>query len=214
MKKTLLLCLALLTAPVFGAGAFELDKFLTDMENAEKNITSVMFDYNQEINFTLTKEKQLNSGQAVFLKPSGVSITQTKPIKQTIISDGTKVWIYTPEYGQVIQDNWKKWTKNSLVPDSLVNMGQNWKDMRKKYTFTYIGSEDAGTVLTLTPKVKDLWKIKLWIDPKTFVVNRMTLTAENVAITTYAYNYQLNKPLDKNMFKFKPPKGAEVMKMP
>lgn len=216
MKKLILLPALLLgaMAPLLAADAFNLDKFLADMENAEKSITSVSFDYHQEISFSLTREKQLNSGSALFQKPSGVKITQSKPIQQTIISDGSKVWVYTPEYGQVIQDSWKKWTKNSLVPDSLVNMGQNWKDLKKRYVFAYAGKEQAGTVLVLAPREKDVWKIKLWIDPETFVVNRMTLNGENVTITTFAYNYKLNPPVEKDAFKFKPPKGVEVMKMP
>jgi len=55
---------------------------------------------------------------------------------------------------------------------------------------------------------------KFWVEAKTFVIEKMILTGENILITTYAYDYKLNPPVDKKLFDFKPPKGVEIMKMP
>jgi len=214
--KTLLTFLILsIAAALLDADTFNLDKFLSDMEKSEKTVNSVSFGYTQEITFTLTNEKQDSAGEAVFLKPDNIRVKQLKPVQQTIITNGSKVWIFTPEYNQVIQDSWSKWTKNALIPESLVNMGQNWKELRQKYTFTYLAQEGQNQVLLLTGKADGSWKLKIWVDATTFVVNKMILSGENVAVTTLAFDYKFNDPaIDKALFDFKPPKGVEIMKMP
>ncbi|MFH1368779.1 MAG: outer membrane lipoprotein carrier protein LolA [Elusimicrobiota bacterium] len=214
MKKVFIILIALFvySIPVL-AEDFDLDKFLLDMENSEKTLENVKFDYTQEISFPLTGEKQISNGQVIFAKPSNIYIKQLKPLEQIIVSDGKKVWIYTPDYNQVITDNWKKWTKNSMIPDSLLNMKQNWTELKEKYSFAYADSEPDSRILLLTPKKKDIWKIKFWVNSKTYIVNKLILYAENISVATTSYNYKINTEIDKNIFKFKPPKGAEVLKM-
>jgi outer membrane lipoprotein-sorting protein len=209
------LILAPLATTLLNAEAFDLDKFLSDMEKSEKTVNSVSFDYTHELIFTLTNETQSSAGEAVFLKPDNIYVKQLKPVAQTIITNGSKVWIFTPGYNQVIQDSWKKWAKSALVPASLVNMGQNWKELRQKYTFSYLATDGQNQVLLLTGKRDDSWKLKLWVDSASFVVDKMILSGENVSITTLASNYKINDPeVDKAIFDFKPPKGVEIMKMP
>lgn len=214
--KIFKLSVLILLFPVmlFAAETFDLGKFLLDIENSDKAIENIGFDYSQEISFTLTKEKQTSAGQVSFMKPAGIYIKQLKPIEQTIISDGKKVWIYTPGYNQVISDNWKKWTKNSLIPDSLLNMNQNWPELKKNYTFSYAGTEGPDRILLLTPAKKGGWKITFWINSTNYSISKLILAAENIMITTRSYNYRINNTaMDKKIFKFSPPKGAEILKM-
>ena len=41
--------------------------------------------------------------------PDSIRIRQKNPVDQTIVTNGKKVWVYTPSYNQVIVDSWKKW---------------------------------------------------------------------------------------------------------
>ena len=216
IMKILKLTLIILMFPalLLAAETFDLGKFLLDMENSEKAIQNISFDFSQEIVFTLTKEKQTSAGQVSFMKPGNIYVKQTKPIEQVIVSDGKKVWIYTPGYNQVISDNWKKWTKNSMIPDSLLNMNQNWPELKKNYIFSYAGMEGKDRILLLTPAKKGGWKISFWINEDNFSISRLLLSADNIRITTYSYNYKINNSaMDKKLFKFSPPKGAEILKM-
>lgn len=216
LSAFILLFPAMLLAPVLVSAAetFDLGRFLLAMEQSEKKVENISFDFTQEINFTLTGEKQSSSGQVSFMKPANILVKQLKPLEQSIISDGKKVWIYTPGYNQAISDDWKKWTKNSMIPDSLLNMNQNWAQLKKNYTFSYAGEEGKDRILLLTPGKKGGWKISFWVNSEDYSVSRMILAAENIQITTYSFNYKINNTaMDKKMFKFNPPKGAEVLKM-
>src|SRR5512137_2417397 len=75
-----------------------LSDILSRMEQAENTIAGVTFDFTEEITYTLTNEKQTMGGTVTFLKPRNVRLEQDRPMKQTIISDGNKVWIFTPSY--------------------------------------------------------------------------------------------------------------------
>lgn len=211
IRTTILILLAACAHAL--AEDFNVNTFLAEMEKAENSVKNVKFDFNQEIAFTLSGEKQFSSGQVAFMKPAGIWIKQSKPIEQTIISDGKKVWIYTPEYNQVISDDWKKWSKNSMIPDSLLNVNQDLKSYKGKYVFSNGGLDGDKRLLLLTPVKKEAWTIKFWINTKDYSITKLVLSGENLSVTTVISNYKANTDMDKNLFRFNPPKGVEIMRM-
>ena len=196
------------------ANEITLNEIISKMEESEKRIESVQFEFTQEISYTITGEKQSNSGEAIYQKPDCLYMKHKNPLEQVIISNGKKVWIYTPSYNQVLVDNWKKWTSSSMVPASMINFGQNLNDLKKKYTFNYAGREDNKYVLLLVPQKKEQWQLKLWIEPESFIPSRASLSGENITITTQTRNFKVNPKLDKGMFNFQAPKGVDVLNLP
>jgi outer membrane lipoprotein carrier protein len=208
-------CIALCIAEEMNA-----ETLMAKMEQAEKNVQSVQFDFEQEIAFTLTNEKQKNLGEIKFKKPDTVLMKQKNPIEQVILAEGKKVQIYTPSYNQVIVDSWDKWTANSLIPSSLLTFGNDWQDLRTNYDFSYLGMDGNNHQLLFAPKQKDQakgkagWEVKLYVDSQTFIPVQVVLKSENFEATTITKNYQLNPKFDKNAFKLAMPKGVEVIKLP
>lgn len=209
-------CIAVLLAAVSAgvAGAVTVDEVLARMEESERKITAVSFDFTQEISYTLTKEKQTNAGDAVYQKPNNLYLKQKSPLEQVIISNGKKVWIYTPTYKQVLVDTWKKWMQSSMVPSSMLNFGQNYDDLKKQYAITLAGTEEKAYVLLLTPRTKDGWQLKLWIDQDSLTPSKAVLFAENITITTNTLNYRINPQVDKSRFTFQAPPGVETLNIP
>jgi outer membrane lipoprotein carrier protein len=218
MKK---LCLAVLFLSVFSAGISaetksKIDEILLNMENADANIKTVRFNIYQEINYTLTKEKQIVEGEIAFKKPENFYFKQTKPMEQIINANGRKIWIYTPAYNQLMVDSWKNWLKNGFVPSSLLSFSNDWKEMKNNYTFEYLGDEDNCFIIGLTPSKESAassWKMNIWIDSKLFVPKKVKLFAENIEITTNTSEYVVNGKIDDSLFHFKIPKGVEPVKM-
>ena len=197
------------------ASAVTLEDVMELVDSADKSTYALQFEYKQEIAYTLTNEKQANSGVVSFIKPDSLYLTQSKPLEQVIVANGKKVWIYTPSYKQVIEDDWKKWADNSMVPASLVSFGKGLSDLRKKYTFSYMGAEGSDYVLSLTSLTKNgnnLFELMLWINSAGFP-ERIVLKGENVTVTTQIINQKVNPALDKNLFKFKAPVGVEILKI-
>lgn len=191
------------------------ESIIQRMEEAEKNIQSVSFSFTQDIVYNLTNEKQTNRGEINFRKPRKLHVRQFNPIEQIIVSNGKKVWIYTPTYGQVVIDNWKKWIKNTMVPSSMFDFtGTNWAEMQKQYSFTYDGDEDGAYVMTLSPLAAGGWRMKFWIDTATLMPVKAVLYGDSITVTTRTANYTLNPDIDAKIFDFKTPEGVEVLTLP
>jgi len=97
------------------ADGVKLDDILAGLEKNDQSMENVQFTYEQEISYTLTNEVQRNSGQMIFSKPEYFYFKQDKPLEQIIVSNGKKVWIYTPSYKQVIVDAWSRWINSGVL---------------------------------------------------------------------------------------------------
>jgi len=215
MKKIIFFALLLALSPCLAAAKdITVDDITAKMEAADKNVNSLEFDFKQEIIYNLTNEKQTNSGHVAYMKPENIYVKQHSPLDQEIVSNGKRVWIYTPKYHQVIVDNWKKWASNSFVPVSIINFGKGWKDLKKKYAITYEGIDDNKYVLLFKPAGEEAIKMKFWVSADDFVPVKVVLTGENVTINTEMINKSLNPKLDKKLFIFQAPSGVDVMNLP
>jgi len=204
------------------ADEVKLDNILRNLEKNDQTMVSVKFNYTQEISYSLTNEVQRNSGEMIFAKPNDIYFRQNNPLEQIIVSNGKKVWIYTPSYKQVIVDVWSRWINSGILPNSTLSLNLNWTEMKSKYSFEYIGLDEGSYLLLLSPlKTKnsgtsgdgDNWKLKIWIDPTDFKPVRTDLIGENIKVMTRISEYTRNAQSDKSIFNFKVPDGVEVMNM-
>ena len=190
-----------------------LDEITAKMEEADRNVNSLNFEFTQEIVYNLTNEKQVASGKVSFMKPEYVRITENAPLEQEIIANGSKVWIYTPKYRQVIVDSWKKWAKDSMIPESLFNFGKSWKELKNKYVISYEGQDGDRYVLLFKPAGGQSLQMRFWVESGSFIPVKVVITGENVTIRTEIVAKTINPKIDKALFNFKAPPGIEVMNL-
>jgi outer membrane lipoprotein carrier protein len=219
MKKIIryLFAIALIAAALPAAQAKDtgIDGILNRIEKADRRIKSVTFDFKQQIIYSLTGEKQEIKGDVAFKKPDNFYFHKRIPLEQTIISNGKDVWVYTPEYRQVVVDSFKKWVKSGVVPKSLVSFSGKWDDLRKNYAFELIEKNDYYYIILLKPlNEEDNWRIMMWIDSNDLVPVKIKLKGENVEIITDTENYKINPKIDEDIFEFKKPEDAEIIEMP
>ncbi|MCX5778327.1 MAG: outer membrane lipoprotein carrier protein LolA [Elusimicrobia bacterium] len=215
MKKFIILltvCIAMAAAAV--AADKKADDIIAHMSAAEKNIKTIVFDYNQEIVYSLTKERQVMRGTVSSALPEKLVVQQTGPLRQDIITDGKKVWVYTPEYRQALMDDFKRWSKSSVVPASLLKVGHTAGAIRKKYAVTVVGEEGGAAIVEMAPLNKDAWRMKVWIDLQTYLPQRAVFDGDSVTISIAISNYRINTPLDPGIFTFTAPDGVEVIQIP
>ncbi|MBN1823642.1 MAG: outer membrane lipoprotein carrier protein LolA [Endomicrobiales bacterium] len=210
----LVFAIALTASPCLCGDNKALDELMSKIEAADAKITTLKFRFDQTITYKLTREKQSNSGEVAFKKPSSIRIKQKNPIEQLIITNGKKVWVYTPSYNQVIVDSWKKWSSNSMIPPSVLNFGDTWSDLKKKYKFTYLGKTGDEELIELVPLKDDIFSMKFWINSRTYFPDRVDLSGENIIVETKISAYELNPKIDTKLFEFKAPSGADVLSIP
>lgn len=177
---------------------------------------SIDAQFDQKITNPLLGKTVASHGRFLQQRPNLVAINFSEPAGDQIVGDGKYLWVYLPSStpGQVLR----------LPANSdgaiIVNMLGQLLDAPKQ-SFTISGGE-AATIdgsathkVQLVPKVANsvpFQKATLWIDDSEGRPRRVQVIDEqgvdrSITLTSWA----TNTTLDKNAFKFSPPKGVKVV---
>src|SRR6266704_875349 len=168
MRAAILLGLVfLLLAPV-SAGAQTLDEVVNGVESTYGKIVDLRAEFTQTArNKSLGQD--IKAEGTVLLKKGGKMRWDYKsPAPQQIVSDGTSLWVYTPELNQVNKGNAPK-ALAGPAGSFLSGLGK----LREEFTVRFLDPArkvDASgrPVLDLTPKNPTplLTRLVLTVDPK------------------------------------------------
>lgn len=204
-------------ALVLSAGALSaasVEDVLRRLERAEDEIKTLSFDYRQTASLSVGKTETAVSGRVSFQRPDRFRIETAGPAAQTVVSDGTHLWIHTPAHKQVIKDTLKGLLGASGVPAGLGSFQWKVADLKKEFNVVVEDAAGGTPVLVLTPQAGGETVVRLWIDMDTGVAVKTALSADTVKTDVTLSNVRVNPRLAKNLFRFKPPAGTEVLDMP
>lgn len=162
---------------------------------------------------------QKGEGEIWFQKERKLRVEQSTPRKQSIVSDGERIWIFTEETNQVVEQTWKAFEQNAMMSRGLAQFG-SYKDLRERYAVT--SSSEAGRegrppifTVTLMPKdPKDLpFRVELTVGPPDFLPRRTRLLLNDMTVVTELSAITANAEIDPKRFVFKAPAGATVLQM-
>ncbi|HEY7254180.1 MAG TPA: outer membrane lipoprotein carrier protein LolA, partial [Methylomirabilota bacterium] len=151
----------------------------------------------------------------VLLKKGGKMRWDYKsPAPQQIVSDGTSLWVYTPELNQVNKGNAPK-ALAGPAGSFLSGLGK----IREEFTVRFLNPanprDGAGRpVLDLTPKQPTplLTRLVIAVEPKDYVVREAVLYDQFQNTVTMTFNkVVINPGLSDTLFAFTPPKDAAVV---
>jgi outer membrane lipoprotein carrier protein len=129
------------------------------------------------------------------------------PYKQTIVADGSRVWLYDPELEQVTVR-----AQSGEEAHSPLTVLTDLKQMDKEFTVSEQGEHDGLVWLRLTATAKDpqFDHAELGFDANGLA--RMTFRDQLGSTTDIRFSdWQRNAPVAPSMFNFVPPKGADVI---
>ena len=208
---TTLLFLLALASP---ARAQELDTVVDGLESTYGKMNDLKADFTQ-----VAKNKSLGQDVkaegTVYLKKGGKMRWEYKsPSPQQIVSDGTYLWVYTPELNQVNKGDAPK-----ALAGPAGSFLQGLGKVREEFTVRFLNpaakTDGSGRpVLDLTPKKPTplLTRLVLTLDPKDYVVRQAVLYDQLQNTVTMSFNrVVLNPALSDTLFAFTPPKGAAVV---
>lgn len=203
---------------VFGAIAFANEKILTlneIMDKVEKKYDVVDFSsyFIQESTMKAMDITDVASGTIFVKRPGMMRWEYDKPDRQTIITDGKKLWVYKPDDKQVMIGKAPSFFGDGKGAGFLSDM----KLIRKKFTvyFEKINKEH-DYVIKLLPKEQTIGiaKIYLAISKTTFKIKKIITQNEyedkNVIELV---NSKFNLNLDESLFSFIVPEGTDVIRM-
>ncbi len=183
-------------------------KIISKVRSTYENLQSLTADFEKDYTWALAGETQTLSGK-LYLKKGDRYRIETEV--QTIVTDGTTVWTYSPEKSQVFVDHLEKSDENPLPRDLLIKYTSEFKPK-------YLRSETVDGrdchVVQLEARDEEAYarSVTVWVDKKNSVAVQIEQRDLNDNITVYRLkNFALNPPLNDQLFSFAIPEKTEVI---
>ena len=188
-------------------------------------IETLHADFKQYARMEGSDTTQQVEGVVLFKKPELMRLTHRLPEPQTIVADGTWLWVYRPSTNQVIQTKVDDWRRSEPLAKGLLDFGRS-ADLLKRYdaaisTVSAPGDDGQRTfVVKLTPRAEDVkaggtdFTLTLKASTRDFFPYEASLQVGHASIRSVFENVRLNPPLPDATFKFTPPPDADVFKTP
>lgn len=202
-----------------------LDLIAARFAQLDGRIKTLRADFSQFARMDGSDTVQQVEGDVLFKKPDLMRLTHRLPEKQTVVSDGSWLWVYRPSTNQVIQTNLDAWRKNEPLAKGLLDFGRS-ADLLKRYaaaisTVSAPGADGYRTfIVALTPKPADRasadadFTLTLKASTRDFFPYETALRVGRATIRSTFANVRLNPDLPDESFRFTPPAGADVFTSP
>jgi outer membrane lipoprotein carrier protein len=210
----LLFAACLLPLFPYVAHAQSLDEVVAGVESTYGKITDLRAEFVQTArNKSLGQD--IKAEGTVLLKKGGKMRWDYKsPAPQQIVSDGTSLWVYTPELNQVNKGNAPK-ALAGPAGSFLSGLGKIREEFTVRFLIPANPRDGAGRpVLDLTPKQPTplLTRLVIAVEPKDYVVREAVLYDQFQNTVTMTFNkVVINPGLSDTLFAFTPPKDAAVV---
>ncbi len=188
------------SAVVDAASLERLRQFVRDTQTARTPFTQVVTDKSGRVVQTV-------SGQFDLARPGRFRWNVDKPYKQLLVGDGQKVWVFDPDLNQVIVRNMGDALGASpaalLAGKADVESAFSWKDQPVA---------DGLDWLQATPLSKEstFSEIRLGFDANGLVALELFDAFGQKSVVHFTA-FERNPKLAPELFKFTPPKGADVV---
>ena len=148
-----------------------------------------------------------SSGTFSFQRPGKFRWSYEKPFEQVIVGDGEKLWIYDKDLNQVIVRKLDR--ALGATPAALLAGGGA---LENNFTLTDGGSRDGVEYVEAKPKTADTGFELVRIGLSGNAPKTMELRDTFGNVTTLRFGaFERNVAQDANVFRFTPPKGADIV---
>ena len=182
------------------AGIENLKAFLQETNSGKARFAQIIVDKN-------LKELQRVTGTMQFQRPGKFRWEYHKPYEQTIVGDGSRLWIYDKDLNQVTV---RKLDAALGASPAAILAGSN--DIEKTYVLTAEGAKDGLDWLRAEPRNRDNAFERIRLGFSTTGLEAMELKDQfgQTTVSKFA-DIERNPKLAPDAFRFAPPKGADVI---
>ncbi len=200
MRKALIALLFLVPGLAGAASVDTLKALLNQTTTAKARFAQVVADKNG-------KTLQQASGTMEFARPGRFRWEYVKPYEQTIVGDGSRLWIYDKDLNQVTV---RKLDRALGASPAALLAGSN--EIEKSYALKSTGTEGGLDWLEAIPKTQDTAFERIRLGLGKGGLEAMELRDQFGQKTTIKFSdLQRNVKIAPESFKFTPPKGADVI---
>jgi outer membrane lipoprotein carrier protein len=197
LRAVSLAALSLACASAFATATDELRDFV-------KNVKSGRSTFTQTVTSPNGKQK-LSNGSFAFERPNRFRFVYEKPYAQTVVGDGTKVWIYDPDLNQASSRK----TGDALANTPAALIVSN--DIDKVFTLADQPSKDGLDWVLATPRQAEGTVRSLKVGFRNHALAQLEIDDSFGQRSLIVFNaFEPNAKLPADTFVFVPPKGADV----
>ena len=215
MKKVLFqsLCLIILFFAASSHGD-QLDRVLALMEKKGGKIEALTADFTQVKRFSLFGDEQESRGRIYYKKGGKMAWHYAPPDSNEVYLNDGVAWTYIPDIKQIQKIDLGNDYKISTL---LIGFGVPASDLKKNFEISLVGEDEGGAfILDFVPKNAEiaamLEKIRVWLDREKMVPVRTEQFERSKDTTVFEFSdIAINRPIKDSFFKFKAPKGVEVI---
>ncbi|MGB4924074.1 MAG: outer membrane lipoprotein chaperone LolA [Candidatus Nitrotoga sp.] len=201
MYKFFILLFLVLPLSAYAGATDKLKNFIASTHSAQANFT-------QEVRDKSGKRIQSASGTMQFVRPGKFRWVYQKPSEQLIVGDGEKFWLHDVELNQVTVKKIDAALGSS--PAALLS-GNN--EIERGFKLKDSGTKDNLEWLQATPRAQDtsFEKVLMAFNAQSeLVVMELQDVFGHTTVLRFS-KLQRNPQLSPQLFKFAPPKGADVL---
>lgn len=184
----------------FAAGTDRFAQFVSGTQSARAHFEQKVFD-------RAGKLVQESKGTLAFSRPGKFRWVYEKPFEQVIVGDGVRVWVYDPDLQQVTV---KRVGQVMTSTPAALLAGNN--DAMRAFALTDRGTSEGLEWLEAIPKDKEggFESVRLGFGFSGLDVMELSDSFGQKTILRLT-SFERNPSLDAGLFRFVPPKGADVI---
>jgi len=186
------------------AGAAGLDMlriFLQQTTTGKAHFAQIIVDKNM-------KQLQQATGTMHFARPGKFRWQYDKPYEQLIVGDGSRLWVYDKDLNQVSVRK-----LDQALGDSPAALLAGSNEIEKIYDLTNLGNQEGLDWVEAVPKSKEnaFERIRLGFSESGLQAMELRDQFGQATVIKFA-EVERNPKLSPELFKFVPPKGADVIR--
>lgn len=194
-------CLLLTPALANASGPEQFKTFITTTHSARAH-------FSQTVTAKSGRKPQLSQGTLAFARPGRFRWSYEKPYEQLLVGDGQRLWIFDRDLNQVTV---KKLGQALGASPAALLAGDNALD--KNFIITDAGTTDGLEFVEAMPRNKDEGSFELVRIGLADNLPRLMIVYDHFdqkTVLTF-HQFERNPPLAADLFRFTPPKGADVI---
>jgi outer membrane lipoprotein carrier protein len=203
----------LLWRPVLAAPPSSPDEVARTLQNTYEKTSSFQADFSQSTSLQQSRRQREGEGTMVIAKPGLMRWDYRKPDRQVFICDGSTMSMYFAKSAQMMVIPAREYLQSDVTYAFFVGTGDILRDFEPRFPKAdYCCGEKPS--LQLFPRVEhgQVEHLDVWIDDRS-LVRKLRIIDHFGSVTELNFtNIRLNQPVDREIFKFTPPAGTEIVK--
>lgn len=203
MKK---LMLGFITIATTFLGAANLDEIVDKTNATYADLNSFYTKFTQTMCDEAAGICRISDGEIYFLKPNFFRMTIKEP-SQVLVGDSASLWIYLPREKRAIRQSFTQ-MPFAINPEVFL------KGYNERFNAALSGEDKDFYEITLSPKEETEFysKIVIVVSVPGYKITDISIVDQTGAENKFAFEKtEINKKIDKKIFKFNPPKGTEII---